>query len=136
PTRESPRSPPPLLGRHRSLVRGDPAPALAPLVSLPPRREQRGRLLQSTPQQLLEPLQTAGQTPRPSRHPVQAGRDLAQPVLQLQSRGGQRRQGVVGQGGADRGAVALHDLRLLIVRVRLRLLLRLTLDPADAPPAL
>ena len=57
---------------------------------------------------------------------VQAGGDPAQPIVQLQPGGRQRRQPIVGQGGAHRGAVAPHDLRC---RVVLPLLLRLLLRP-------
>ena len=55
---------------------------------------------------------------------VQAGGDPAQPIVQLQPGGRQRRQPVVGQGGTHRGAVAPHDLRLRVGLPLRRLLLR------------
>ncbi len=123
---------PDLRGRQLLPVLEDPGHALDPLVGLPHRREQGGCLLQPTPQQLLQTLQTRGQTPRQSRHLVQAGGDPAQSVLQLQPRSGQRRQAVVGQGGTHRGAVAPYNVRLLVLRIRLRL----AFDPTDSPDSL
>ena len=46
---------------------------------------------------------------------VQAGGDPAQPIVQLQPGGRQRRQPIVGQGGAHRGEVAPYDLRCRVV---------------------